>query len=108
MVRYMDYDYKENLKAFIDSKNMTARVTELILNKLGAFPGASFDTLLSVYLQKKHALYNYNEFFNHLCSWSNQPEYKKNSMFWSELHRDWQKIVENQIVLTTPTYKSIW
>ena len=106
----MGYDYKENLKAFIESKNMTDRVTELILDKLGKPTGFSggFDELLSVYLQKKHAIHNYNEFFNHLCSWSYQPEYNKDGMFWSNLHRDWQKIVLNQKILSKSLYKSIW
>ena len=108
----MGYNYKENLKAFIENNNMTGRVMELMINKLRTswndIPEGSFDEILEKYLSKSHRLKNYDEFFNHLCSWSSQPEYRKDSSFWTNLHHNWQLAVRNGIVLTKLSYKSIW
>ena len=110
----MSYDYKENLKAFIEKKNISLRVAQLVaealrydynVNTVGI---VDLDELLTLYLQKKHSVIDCDEFFDFLCDWSAQQEHIDNTMFWPDLHHEWQRIVAKKIVLVTPTYKSIW
>lgn len=110
----MAYDYKENLKAFIEKKNMSLRIMQLMIDVLrydcdiDTSNITNLDELLTLYLQKRHYSIDYGSFFDFLCDWSAQPEHIENTMFWRDLHHEWQRIAAKKIVLVTPIYKSIW
>lgn len=112
MVNTMDYDYKKNLRIFFESKQLIERVKELMVYKLRGSMDVndlvtlSFESLLDIYIPHNNSR-EYIGFINNLCTWASQPESKKNSMFWSDLHDDWQRILSLKKDLTM-AYKSIW
>ena len=108
------YNYKENLKAFFESKNVLTRVKEMMLHNLQGRTNVddflelktlSFEDLLTVYIPNSSV--EYSGFINNLCTWAQQPESVKNPNFWSNLHDEWQRALYTKTNLVK-SYKSIW
>lgn len=99
----------KNLATFLERRNIYNRVVEIINAHRGVDPNTvepmdPYNLLRSYMKHRKKTPY---EFINYLCSWTSQPE---GGDFWRDLHREWQEICDDEIVLepVQKLYKSIW
>ena len=105
----MAYNYYENLKRFLQQKDITNCIAVMIKRLhilVKKDDSLNPHVLLARYCKNMDTI-EYCEFFNHLCTWDQQIE---GIDFWEKLHREWKTIAVNESELSSvlQNCKSIW